>query len=123
MKSTTLILLPLLCFLFSCTKHIKENKPKDNRVVQYKDSTLNAAKYFYIGSDSILHVDLKCGQPRLAFDEINHKYSVRRIQLKDITYKELENCCAVCINDNRYDILKHYVDSIHEIGRLHNSNK
>jgi len=123
MKSTTLILLFLLSLFFSCTKHTEESKPIHTSYIDKEDSTLNAAKYVYIDRDSILHVKLKCGQAMFPMDELNHKYSVKRLQRKDITNKELVKCCAVCISDERYDILKHYVDSIHGSKGLINSNK
>jgi hypothetical protein len=123
MKSTTLILLLLLSLFFSCTKHTEESRPKHTSYLEKEDSTLNVAKYVYIDRDSILHVKLKCGQPMFSADELNHKYYVKRLQRKDISYKELEKCCAVCVSDEIYDRLKQYIDSIHGTNGLNNSNK
>ena len=114
MKTTSVILITFLCLNFSCTKHPEESKPKYNSRIEIEDSILNTAKYVYIDSDSVLHVKLECGQPLsvINFDELKNKYSVRRISKNNVTYKELNRCCAVCISDERYEILKGKLDSI-----------
>ncbi len=113
MKTKLLVLIVVLGYITSCSKNNKNDKLVKKSFIEVEDSITCSSKYIYIDKDSTLHTKLGCGSAEFNLsDEVRNNYGVRRVLKINITQNELYKCCAICINDEKYEYLKNIVDSI-----------
>lgn len=120
------VLMFIILFTISCTDHSHTSKVK-KRFATENDSLLYELKsqeFLYIDNDSVLHLKLRCGIPRVDRfkTELKKIHAMKRITLNNITPDLIDRCCAVCISDDDYKFLKNLSDSIYEHKILYSNS-